>query len=96
MSEVNKFTDHASMMDINGADQLFKALLSYPHFKNTISKLWKNALPVELKLKLDGDDRVCEPTSQDMEAMLCCGDSTFRGIILPCTIAEYDTERGRF
>ena len=70
MSEMNWFTNHAAMMSIDGADEVFKSLFSDPHFKNTVLKRGKNALSIKFELQLQGDYRVCEPSSQDMEAMM--------------------------
>ena len=91
MCEVDRFTDHASVVYIDGVDQLFEPLFCDPHLKDAILECWKDILPVELKLQLCGDDRVCEPSSQDMEIVLGCNYTTCSGIILPGTIVEYDT-----
>ena len=87
MSEMNWFTNHAAMMSIDGADEVFKSLFSDPHFKNTVLKRGKNALAIKFEFQLQGEHRVCEPSSQDMEAMLRRCKSTFSRIIFPCPIA---------
>ena len=86
MSEMNWFTNHAAMMSIDGADEVFKSLFSDPHFKNTVLKRGKNALAVKFELQVQGDHWVCEPSSQDMEAMFRCCNSTFSRIVFPSPI----------
>ena len=96
MCEMDWFTDHASMVNIDGVDQLFEPLLGDPLFNHTILNGRKVTLPIEFKFQRFGDDGIYEPTSQNMEAVLGSSDTTSNSIILPGTITEYNTKIGRF
>ena len=50
MSEVDRFTNHASLVNINDADQLFKMLIGDPHFKDSILKNWGVHIICKIKI----------------------------------------------
>ena len=96
MCEVHRRTNHATKMDIDGANSLAKTLSSDAHFMDTIHQSGNNALVVQSETNHGWNRLCCEPLLEDMETHLSCLNSSVDSIRFQGPIAQNDAQIRRF